>query len=121
MKKVTFSKLTVFGYRPGFPGYLLEHSAHPTRKFVIARTSVPRDRSRPLEGYNVGKGWAAYEMESGVPLAFPTMGVLRASTRERLVDMVRSALFLVSEAQIAERVSDFRSLVATKMLKGETP
>lgn len=117
MKKIAFSKLTKYGYRPGFPGYLLEHSAHPTRKFVIAHPSVPRDKSRPLEGYKTREGWAAYEMESGAPLAFPTMGVLRASTREKLVDMVRSALFLVSEAQVTARVEQWRVSVATTILE----
>ena len=55
MKRIKFDKLTRFGYRAGFPGYLLEHSAHPTRRFVIARTSQPFDRTNPLVGCKLNK------------------------------------------------------------------
>jgi len=121
MKKIAFSKLTKYGYRPGFPGYLLEHSAHPTRKFVAARPSAPRNESRPLEGYKTSKGWAIYELESGAPLHFSETGFLRAPTLATLEDKARSCLFSVSEEQLAACIEQRRVYVATRMLKGETP
>lgn len=119
MKKVTFSKLTMFGYRSKFPGYLLEHPAHPTRKFVIATVSFPTNLGDPLRDYGETGEWGLYDLESGVPLS--KLGITPKRTRHALQVKARNVLYIISEAQIAERVSDFRSLVATKMLKGETP
>lgn len=119
MKKVTFSKLTMFGYRPEFPGYLLEHPAHPTRKFVIAAVTFPTNPGDPLREYGETGEWGVYDLESGVPLS--KLGITPERTRHALRVKARNILYAISEARIAERVSDFRSLVATKILKGETP
>lgn len=46
MKKITFGKFTPWGVRANFPGYLLTHSAHPGREFVIAQGSTSRKENR---------------------------------------------------------------------------
>ena len=117
MKKITFDKLTIYGYRSGFPGYLLEHSAHPTRQFVIARTSQPLDRTNPLAGCKLNKNWVVYDWESGVSLA--KLGFGHCKTMARAEDHARAHLFTLGEEKIAKYIEGCLMKAATLQLKGE--
>ena len=117
MKRTTFDKLTRYGYRAGFPGYLLEHSAHPTRRFVIARTSNVIDKANPMAGYSLRKDWGVYDWESGAPLVKLGFGYCKAMTRAE--DHARAHLFTLGEEKIAKHIEECLVKVATLMLKGD--
>lgn len=118
MKRIAFDKLTRFGYRAGFPGYLLEHSAHPTRRFVIARTSQPFDFANPLAGCKLNKDWGVYDWESGASLA--KLGFGYCKTMARAEDHARAHLFTLGEEKIAKHIEGCLVKVATLTLKGES-
>ena len=116
MKKITFDKLTIYGYRSGFPGYLLEHSQHPGRQFVIARCSKPLDKRNPVL-FKLLNEWGLYERASGVPLG--KLLSVYSKTRARAEDRSRSALFTVGEEQLVQYIESCLANVATLTLKGE--
>ena len=117
MKKIKFDKLTIYGYRSGFPGYLLEHSQHPGRQFVIARSSKPLDMRNPVL-FKLLDGWGLYERASGVSLN--KLLNVRSKTMARAEDCSRSALFTVGEGRLVQHIESCLANVATLTLKGES-
>lgn len=116
MKKITFDKLTIYGYRSGFPGYLLEHSQHPGRQFVIARASKPLDKRNPVL-FKLLDEWGLYERASGVSLN--KLLNVYSKTMARAEDRSRSALFTVGEEQLVQHIERRLANAATLALKGE--
>ena len=114
MKRITFDKLTKYGLRANYPGYLFTHSAHPGREFAIARASRSKEGSG--EGFRMIDEGHLYDRAAGVSLlrlvpAEPTM--------KEMEEQAMAKLFAVSAAQIDERVAAMQVYVATYTLQGE--
>lgn len=114
MKRITFDKLSRYGFRPNYPGYLFTHSAHPGREFTIARGSVSDPGSREI--YRMTGEWNLYDRASGVSL----MRLLKpAPTMKGMEERAMAGLFAVTTAQIEDRITAMQIHAATHSLTGE--
>lgn len=116
MKRITFDKaikLELGGWRKDYPGYLFEHSAHPGREFVIARSSATRSGILRLLGT-----WGLYDRVSGIALT--TVMDFRP-TRKEVEEEAWCALFRHSPEKIQASIERKVIERMTKILEGEAP
>lgn len=121
MKKVTFDKATEirlgqshgYTHRLDFPGYLLTHSDHPGREFVVARSST----SPPYDflDWSFTTGWSVYDRVTGIRI-----NGTKRKTRAEAVEAAIWQLSHMAPKDYDERVREVQITRAKKILERGT-
>ena len=110
MKKINFDKVTKYGVRQ-VVGYVIKHSCHPNRQFVICRgTKTYNDAS-----YKVLDNWAVYDRTTGVQI--PGFGIPK--TRKEMEETLLTRLYKYTPEAIQLKVENQQLRIATHILTGE--